>query len=112
LAGLLRTSLRAGDLVARIGGDEFGILMLGADERRAADVARRIREATARHPGVDHFRLSASVGHSTRPAAAAVDEAARSADMQMYLEKRARTPCVFELDRLAALSRREVVEAG
>jgi diguanylate cyclase (GGDEF)-like protein len=110
-ADVLRTSVRANDLVARIGGDEFGILMLDTDEERCAEVAHRIRDATAVHRDVDSFPLSASVGHATRPAAAAVDEAARSADMQMYLEKRARRPSLFELDRLAALSR-ETVDAG
>lgn len=112
-AEVVRTSVRANDLVARIGGDEFGILMLDTGEERCAEIARRIREATARHADIDAFPLSASVGHATRPAASEVDEAARSADMQMYLEKRARPSSVLELDGLALPSnadRHDLVE--
>jgi diguanylate cyclase (GGDEF)-like protein/putative nucleotidyltransferase with HDIG domain len=103
LADVVRTSVRADDLVARIGGDEFGVLMLDTGDDRCGEVAGRISDAIARHAGLDSFRLSAAVGHATRPAAAAVAEAARIADMQMYLQKHARSPRLFDLDNLVAL---------
>ncbi len=44
LGGLLRESLRGGDLPARIGGEEFAILLAGMNEAGATLVARRIQD--------------------------------------------------------------------
>lgn len=43
-------ALRAGDLLARLGGEEFAVLLPGADLAAAAEVAERIRAAVAREP--------------------------------------------------------------
>jgi diguanylate cyclase (GGDEF)-like protein len=45
-AGVVRTSLREGDLAARYGGEEFVALLRGLDAPAAAGVAERIRERT------------------------------------------------------------------
>jgi diguanylate cyclase (GGDEF)-like protein len=45
VAYVIRTQLRAFDLAYRIGGEEFLILLPGADGRRSAGVAEQIREA-------------------------------------------------------------------
>jgi diguanylate cyclase (GGDEF)-like protein len=90
LAAVVRGCVRAQDVVARLGGDEIGVLMTATDEERCREVAARIANAISEHPGVDGFPLSAAVGHATRAAAADVTDAVRSADMRMYLHKRAR----------------------
>lgn len=46
LALLLRTHIRASDLAARIGGDEFALLLSGATLSDADDIAQRICETT------------------------------------------------------------------
>ncbi len=45
-AGVVRGSLREGDLAARYGGEEFVALLRGLDASAAAGVAQRIRERT------------------------------------------------------------------
>lgn len=96
MADVIRGSVRTGDVVARIGGDEIGVLMLNTDEGGCTAVAARIRRRIE-DAVVEGFQLSAAVGHASRPAAHEVSEAARDADMQMYLEKRAGAPWLFEV---------------
>ena len=43
IAAAITRGLRVGDIVGRIGGEEFGALLVGADEAEAEAVAERIR---------------------------------------------------------------------
>lgn len=47
IAEALQASVRAGDVVGRWGGEEFGVLLPGADISTATEIARRIRRAVA-----------------------------------------------------------------
>ncbi|POR45599.1 PAS domain S-box-containing protein/diguanylate cyclase (GGDEF)-like protein [Paraburkholderia eburnea] len=49
-ASILRNHLRVGDVAGRIGGEEFAILLGGADLDGASTVARRIQECFAQAP--------------------------------------------------------------
>ncbi len=44
VAEVLRTHLRASDLPARMGGEEFGILLANTNSKQAAEVSEKIRE--------------------------------------------------------------------
>ncbi len=60
VASVLLHAVRSSDLVARIGGDEFAILMHGCSEERAAQVAETIRQ------GVLALTVAASDGAALR----------------------------------------------
>ena len=50
VAKLLLRNSRSGDVVARFGGEEFSILLPGADASRSLEIAERHRAAIASHP--------------------------------------------------------------
>lgn len=49
LVGILRSNVRAADLVFRWGGEEFVVLLSGAGYRRAGRIAELLRKAVAEH---------------------------------------------------------------
>jgi diguanylate cyclase len=78
--------------VARIGGDEFVLMLEGGEQTRAPTVAERIIAATSQpvHVGNVVGRVGASVGIAHSPeSAATADELLRNADTAMYEAKRA-----------------------
>jgi diguanylate cyclase (GGDEF)-like protein len=96
--GLLRevarrilAEVRDDDLVARIGGDEFGVLLWGVDEVVAESVAERLRAACRTPvwlPGLDEpIEVGISVGVASDVAALAAHTVER-ADAALYREKR------------------------
>jgi diguanylate cyclase (GGDEF)-like protein len=89
-AGVLVNSLRQTDLVARIGGDEFGILMPETLADAVAPVIDRIHAACRAWRGSHaDLRLSLSIGWATPEPFGDLAEALRTADGRMYASKRA-----------------------
>lgn len=79
VAGVLRESCRHGDFVARTGGDEFVILMEGADATAAVAAGERIHSALAEaHREIEGAptRIAVSIGVAVAP-----DDAATTADL-------------------------------
>lgn len=88
VADALRRSVRAHDAVARMGGEEFAILLPDADADTAYDTAERARSAIARVP-VEHATLSCSAGVATAsPADATPVDLLAQADQALYQAKR------------------------
>jgi GGDEF domain-containing protein len=71
--------MRAGDTVARTGGDEFAVLAFGTDD--AVTVSQRLEHA------VSTAGLRASIGAADRPSTGGLDEAWVLADEAMYARK-------------------------
>jgi diguanylate cyclase (GGDEF)-like protein/PAS domain S-box-containing protein len=93
MARRLQTELRDVDTAARIGGDEFAVLVEGlAHENETLGVAERIRRAIGEPYEVDgtEVRVQASVGVAIVGAGVATPaELLRNADLAMYAAKQA-----------------------
>ena len=87
----LQALLREGDLVARIGGDEFALLCIGLDKAGIAELIRRIKErveAISLRFGGDEVHPSCSVGAACYPEDGKLaEDLLRHADAAMYVDK-------------------------
>jgi diguanylate cyclase (GGDEF)-like protein len=92
LGKLLTRRVRAEDIPARIGGDEFAVLMPDADERRALAVAARLEKALLAKPMYESkglvLKLGVSCGVAGYPwSGESVAQIVQSADASMYRVK-------------------------
>jgi len=86
-ASILAAECRAHDIVARIGGDEFVILLPKTDERQAAVVIERLNTAIAKER-IENLVLSASLGFAVKKDAAVnMNDVYKSAEDMMYRNK-------------------------
>jgi diguanylate cyclase (GGDEF)-like protein len=92
VAELLTKGVRRGDVVARIGGDEFGILLDNASETSAHETAARLVELICgcefSHDG-DELPLSVAIGVAVIDGSGSPDEVMARADEEMYRRKAA-----------------------
>jgi diguanylate cyclase (GGDEF)-like protein len=86
----VQSTLRAGDIVGRFGGEEFVILLPGADLEQAMGAAERCRAAVAKMevPGAPYLSVTASVGVAAFPHHGEdLDGLLKASDRAMYTAK-------------------------
>jgi len=91
-ANLLAENTRATDVVARIGGDEFGALLRYSDEEQGATWCERLtkRLAALNERGGVGAKLTISVGLAQTSNESTISETLARADQRMYVQKVAR----------------------
>ena len=86
----LKNSVRVADTVARIGGDEFAILLPETDYKSAENVIQRVQKGMSGIPGIGKLPASFSIGMVTcaNPPCVSLESLVMMADKLMYLAKK------------------------
>ncbi len=92
VASLARNQLREGDLIVRLGGDEFMVVLLGANKKDTQEVAESIRR-TVEEKRVNYsdqeIRVTLSIGGASFPECDATieEDLIEAADRALYMVK-------------------------
>lgn len=101
IAAAISSGVRAGDVLGRIGGEEFGAFLVGASDQEAIRVAERIRREVERirfQPVEGKvLPLTVSIGGTPCRSGANVSELMHAADKRLYEAKdRGRNRAIFD----------------
>jgi diguanylate cyclase (GGDEF)-like protein len=91
VADLLRDNCRPSDTVARVGGEEFLLVLGGSDTKGAWVVCERLRRALERYAWAEvapGLAVTLSFGIAEAPADADIRGLLAAADQQLYAAKR------------------------
>ena len=98
ISAVIRDAARASDFVARIGGEEFGLLLPAATPEKARRVAERIREAVmacqVTTPEGVQVKVTISIGLAQLTNGMELDDALALADGALYEAKNGGRNCV------------------
>jgi GGDEF domain-containing protein len=87
VADILNKACRAGDLIARVGGDEFAILLPQTDAAKAKKIKQRILQE-AMNTKLDSVVVSLAIGYAVKTSVTeSIENVFTKADKQMYKEK-------------------------
>ena len=92
IATVLRDNIRSSDIVGRLGGDEFGVILAQTDEEQAHHKAAALAEAIVEAPlrwGAFTIPVSAAYGVHAFSGGDNAQRAIEAADRAMYQHKRA-----------------------
>ncbi|MFN8410999.1 MAG: PAS domain S-box protein [Anaerolineales bacterium] len=88
VANILTTTFRAEDIIARVGGDEFAILMPNTSQAEAEDAIQRVRKSLDQHNQLSSDpSIYLSLGVKTASEKTTLSELFREADIEMYADK-------------------------
>ncbi|MFZ1680461.1 MAG: GGDEF domain-containing protein [Rhizobiaceae bacterium] len=91
IAGAIDTAFGGHGFTGRLGGEEFGVFLIGADLARATAIAERIRRAVENsgfsRDEPEGSALSVSIGVEAVSSAWSVEDAVRVADNRLYAAK-------------------------
>jgi diguanylate cyclase (GGDEF)-like protein len=94
VAGILRRTFRESDLIARIGGDEFAVLVRSAEDDSVEVLRQRLNDQLSdfNRRAKRRYQISISLGFAHRAAVSvpSVESLLRRADRALYQEKRRR----------------------
>jgi diguanylate cyclase (GGDEF)-like protein len=92
IAKVLKSCVRDLDIVSRLGGEEFGVMLLEADKKIAQEIAERIRRTINSSPvtiATGQATLSVSIGGSEVWPLQSLAECMRRTDLLLYAAKSA-----------------------
>lgn len=103
VAQILQSTIRKADLVARIGGEEFAVILPGISFEEALDIAERIRRLIeAQRVNYDSLilRVTASIGFAQLLRGEDLNSLTKRTDAALYSSKEAGRNCVHYHDGL------------
>lgn len=90
-AQVLRSCFRDEDIIARIGGDEFAVLLANTNSEACENIKQRLARTVRQHnQGFSDRPLSLSIGAATLNEQGSLDELFKQADALMYKQKKAK----------------------
>ncbi|HKU12995.1 MAG TPA: sensor domain-containing diguanylate cyclase [Steroidobacteraceae bacterium] len=92
VAALMRAECRPSDLVARIGGEEFALILPGLSQQTGLELCERLRACVERHDWSKvqpDLNVTLSIGLTQWDGSAEVPELLQAADIKLYRAKRA-----------------------